>query len=111
MPKSKSPAGLSKRAFILSLPPEMPAKEVVEKAKEQGITIGEQYVWGVRSTAKQMDAKRGTKAGRRSNLSTRHASSSAEAEFRRLAIELGLGKSRALLHDTERRVAELIQGK
>jgi hypothetical protein len=38
-------------------------------------------------------------------------SASPEADFRRLTLELGLDRSKELLHETERRVAELINGK
>ncbi len=43
----------SKSAFIRSLPTDMPAKEVVEKAAADGITLSESYVHEARSTAKR----------------------------------------------------------
>jgi hypothetical protein len=40
----------------------------------------------------------------------RASTGSAETQFRRLAIELGLGKSKELLQQTERKLAEVISG-
>ena len=44
--------GVSKSAFVRSLPSSMPGAEVVAKAKAEGLDIGLAYVYGIRSKAK-----------------------------------------------------------
>jgi hypothetical protein len=104
MPRGMRKGATSKRAFVLSLPADMPAKEVVERAAKAGMKLKDTYVYVVRSNSKQRKAspaKRGAARG---------SAGSAETEFRRLAIELGLGKSKELLQQTERKLAEVIAG-
>lgn len=98
MPRAKRSG--TKRAFVLSLPLDMPAKEVVEKARQAGIKLKDNYVYVVRG-----NAKAGKKAG------AAGASRSDEAEFRRLTVQLGLGKSKELLRETEAKIADLIGSK
>jgi hypothetical protein len=104
MPRGMRKGATSKRAFVLSLPADMPAKEVVERAAAAGMKLKETYIYVVRSNARQ---RKVTPSKRRA---ARGSTGSAETEFRRLAIELGLGKSKELLEQTERKVAELIAG-
>ena len=106
MPTGKRKAGPSKRAFVLSLPLDMPAKEVIERAAKEGIKLKDTYVYVVRSNAR---VRKGTAAKPKASTGANHAGS-AEADFRRLAIELGLGRSKDLLKQTEQKVAELIAG-
>jgi hypothetical protein len=104
MPRGMRKGATSKRAFVLSLPADMPAKEVVERAAAAGMKLKDTYVYVVRSNSrvrKGASAKRG--AGRGST-------GAAETEFRRLAIELGLEKSKELLEQTERKLADVIAG-
>ena len=49
---------LSKSAFVRGLPPTLPAKEVVSKAKAAGLTLSDRYVHVIRSIAKRA-AKQG----------------------------------------------------
>jgi DNA-binding transcriptional MocR family regulator len=44
---------VSKSAFVRGLPPSMPAKEVVAKAKAAGLTLSDRYVHVIRSIAKR----------------------------------------------------------
>lgn len=105
MPRGKRTGGMSKRAFILSLPLDLPGKEVVEQAKQQGIALKETYVYVVRSNSKKPTSANGARAR------VRTSPDSAEVEFRRLAIELGLGKSKELIRETELKVTALIHGR
>lgn len=72
VPRKKSPG--SKSSFVRSLPSTMPAKEVIEKAKEMGITLSEKYVWNIRSAAK---AKSGGRRGARGESARSGASTPA----------------------------------
>jgi hypothetical protein len=88
----------------------MPAKEVAAKANDAGLKLREQYVYVIRSKARQRP--------RRFKINRRKASpgilvgrgSGTESEFRRLALELGLGKAKKVLRDTEEKVTALIAG-
>jgi hypothetical protein len=77
----------NKSAFVRSLPAEMSAKDVVAKAKEEGLTLTESYVHTIRSAAKR-------KAGSTVSAASPRASSSgdkaSEAMLMDLIIEHGL---------------------
>lgn len=105
MSRGKQNGLMSKRAFVLSLPLDLPAKEVIERAAQQGIKLKDTYVYVVRSNAKKKPASKA-----RNNGLGLTSTNSAELEFRRLALELGLGKSRELLQETEQMVEALING-
>ena len=96
----------TKTAFVLSLPQDMPASEVVEKAKATGIKIKGPHVHVIRSRAK------GKAKGRKPTLSTATttAATPTEREFGRLALELGIKKAEAILFDTRKKVAEIVAG-
>ena len=99
-----------KVAFVLSLPADLPAKEVVAKAKEAGVKLRDKYVYVIRSNARAR--ARRFKVGRpkaSTDILVGRALGT-ETEFRRLALELGLGKAKALLKDTEQKVTALIAG-
>lgn len=49
--KTAKPYG-NKTKFVMGLPRDLPAKQVVEKAKQQGIVISEAHVYKIRSTNK-----------------------------------------------------------
>jgi hypothetical protein len=61
--KTTKPYG-NKTKFVLGLPRDMTAKQVVEKAKQQGITITEAHVYKIRSTNKTKPAAGKGKGGR-----------------------------------------------
>jgi hypothetical protein len=106
MPRGRRTRSSNKRAFVLGLPEDMPAKDVVEAASKQGMKLKEHYVYVVRSAARSQSKKSG-----RSRVGVGARSGSLESEFRRLTLELGLGKSKELLRETEQKIADLIGGK
>lgn len=78
----------SKSAFVLSLPPDTSAKDVVAKAKEKGIEISEAHVYTIRSAAKRGPAKTkgraAKKAGRGKARATNGAATNKAAFVRSL---------------------------
>ena len=109
--KEKTRRTQTKAAFVLGFPTDMPAKEVVARATEAGLKLNDGYVYYVRSTARARKRKR--KIGRPA-ASTRilvSRVSGSEAEFRRIALQVGLGNARALLKDTAQKVAAIIAGR
>ena len=63
MAAKKTPASKNtKTAYVLALPADMPAKEVVEKAKAEGIELTEGHVYNIRSAAKAKGAPNAKKA-------------------------------------------------
>jgi hypothetical protein len=110
--KTTKPYG-NKTKFVMGLPRELSAKQVVEKAKQQGITITEAHVYKIRSTAKSKPAgKSAGKPGRppksaasgdSSGLSKREfvlrfGPETPASEILRKAKEAGLGLSKAYLY-------------
>jgi len=97
----------SKTAFVLSLPHNMPAKEVVAKAKAAGLTITAGYAYEIRSAANRK-GKKGKLAG-----ATRRANGggSSESTFRSLVVDLGLARARSLLSEVERRLGDVVAGR
>jgi DNA-binding protein HU-beta len=55
--------GITKSAFIRSLPDRTPAKEVIAKAKEAGLDLTEKHVWTVQS-----EMRSGTKGGAKKSV-------------------------------------------
>jgi len=107
----------NKTKFVLGLPRDLSAKEVVEEAKKQGITITEAHVYKIRSTAKakgkgssraEKSAPRGrppaAKAGRASSSQSKRdfvlgfGSDTPASEILRKAKEAGIGLSKAYLY-------------
>jgi hypothetical protein len=68
----------SKTAFVLSLPAETSAKDVVARAKEQGISLSEAHVYTIRSTAKRGAGK---PRGGRTSASGEPAAAANKAAF------------------------------
>ncbi len=112
--KTTKPYG-NKTKFVMGLPRDLSAKQVVEKAKQQGITITEAHVYKIRSTAKSKPVapKASGKVGRPSketaapanaaNLSKREfvlsfGSDTPASEILKKAKEAGLGLSKAYLY-------------
>jgi hypothetical protein len=89
MPKKKTAAKkMTKTAWVKSQPATLTAKEVVEKAKSQGIQLTDKYVWVIRSSAKS----KGT-----TGKSTKSSSTSVEDLLRAAASEIGLSRAIAIL--------------
>jgi hypothetical protein len=108
--KSRSPLPkkvTSKAAFVRSFPTVTPAKEVVAKARSQGIHLTDAYVYNVRATSragrkspggsatKNKTKRRTIKVGRRRG---------AEDLLRAVAAEMGLTRAIAVLQAEHNRV-------
>jgi post-segregation antitoxin (ccd killing protein) len=81
--KTAGAAG-SKSAFVLSLPSDTSAKDVVAKAKEKGIEISEAHVYTIRSTAKRGPGKpkgRPAKKAGRGRARASNGAAPSKAEF------------------------------
>ena len=102
----------NKTKFVLGLPRDMSAKQVVEEAKKNGITITEAHVYKIRSTAKTK-APKGGKPAASSRAAAKSAGSSTQSkrdfvlsfgpevkasEILRKAKEQGIGLSKAYLY-------------
>ncbi len=92
MPRPKK-TPQSKVAFVRALPETLSAKEVSEKAKGAGLKITPGYVYEIRSSAKRRAAKTGQAAPT--------APAGRDAAFRKMVIDLGLERAKALLLQVE----------
>ncbi len=118
--KSTSPKKatvMSKAAFVRGLSATTPAKEVVSKAKERGMTLTESYVYNVRGAAKA--AKRKRTGSLRSALVARPVTGAAprslsgglstEDILRAVGAELGLTRAIEVLHAERARVHAVLR--
>ena len=105
--KAKAPR-VNKSAWIRSQPPALSAKEVVEKAKGEGIVLSLAQVYTARSTAKrQGEPKRGAAAavaGRRgpgrpkgAGAPTSAVSGDLRRQFVQIAVRIGTDEAQRLL--------------
>lgn len=112
MPRKKTNSGSgkktpSKTAFVLGLAKDMPASEVVAKAKAAGLELTDRYVYVIRSKAKGRagkptgrrgrppkvaGAKRGPKPGRKAG-----SAAGLGAQFLEMALDLGLARAEEML--------------
>jgi hypothetical protein len=106
------PAGKTygnKTKFVLGLPREISAKQVVDEAKKNGIAITEAHVYKIRSTAKNKLPKAGKSAASASRGSSGGSVSKRDfvlsfgpdtkaSEILRKAKEQGIGLSKAYLY-------------
>jgi hypothetical protein len=112
MPKTKS---TNKSAFVRGLSGDMSAKDVVAKAKAAGITLTENYVYTIRSAAKNK-SKKGTGRGPGRPKGSKSASvslssnGSLEKNFVESALELGLGNAEKLLARLRARIRSVALG-
>lgn len=103
----------NKSEFVRSLPAEMSAKDVVAKAREEGLTLTEAYVHTIRSAAKRKEGKPGrapraaTAADSRSSGSSR-ANTGAEAQLMALVIEHGLPQVQDILRRIDTKLRTLV---
>lgn len=111
--KTAKPYG-NKTKFVMSLPRDLPAKQVVEKAKAQGIIISEAHVYKIRSTNKgklapaktpgKASAKGSAKANGKATGSSKRdfvlsfPPTTPASEILRKAKESGIGLSKAYLY-------------
>jgi len=101
--------GVNKSAFIREQPPTMSAKDVVEAAAAQGITLTEGFVYNVRSNAK---SKSGPKvAGKPGRRVVSGGALPEESAFRKLVVALGTARAKALLAEVEEKLAAVIAGR
>jgi hypothetical protein len=100
-------ARVNKSAWIRSQPPALSAKEVVEKAKGEGITLSLAQVYTARSTAKRQGVgRRGSVAaaaigkrgpGRPKGSGTSAVSGDLRRQFVTLAVRIGTDEAQRLL--------------
>jgi len=115
MPKTKSKSP-NKSAFVRNLPADMSAKDVVAKAKAANITLTENYVYTIRSAAKNKSKKGGTgrgpgrPKGSKSTFTAATSGGSNEKAFVELALELGLGNAERLLAKVRSRIRAVALG-
>jgi hypothetical protein len=102
---------VNKSAFVRSLPPDMPAKEVVDKAKTEGMKISVAYVYSIRTAAKA-GARRaaGGLPGRGAFRSIGSGHGRVEDLLRAVAAELGLSRAIGLLQAEQAKVRAVLGG-
>ena len=111
MPSVKSRGVPSKSAFVRSQPRNLSAREIVERGKRSGIELTEKYVYVIRSNEKRkVTAKSRAKRPGRARTRSIGRGKNVEAQFRRLAIEMGLARAEQVLADTKKKVASIIAG-
>jgi hypothetical protein len=107
---------INKTAFVLELPADMSAKEVIDKGKAAGIKLTDRYVYSIRSKAKvrggtpgRRGRPRGTR-GKATGLSGRQTAGGGalESRFFDVALDLGLSKAESLLSSLRARVKQAI---
>jgi hypothetical protein len=113
-------ARITSKADVVRTYPSLSAKQIVEKAKAEGIKLGWRYVYNVRATdkaarkAKRAASKTTTSTPRSANgaapIAKLPATSSAEDLLRAVAAELGLGRAVEILAGERARVRALIGG-
>ena len=116
--RPRGPQGpVTKSAFIRQQPPELPARQVVDLARDAGIEITEHYVYKIRGSAPTRRASvpqqaAAVAAGAAAAASTPRVSLGRDTErtFRQLVISLGLDRSRALISEVEAGLSALITG-
>jgi len=95
----------SKAEFVRGLPANLPAKDVVEKAKEAGLKLTTAYVYVIRSQARTGGSKKA--AGAKGHAP--RASKGAEAQLLAAASEIGLSRSIAILQHEKERVVRMLR--
>lgn len=103
----------TKTDFVRSLPADMPAKDVVARAKEAGFVVSVPYVYNIR-TASNARARRSTITPvivgnvDDSALGSGEGFERAESLLRAIAAELGLSRAIGLLQAEQARVRAVI---
>lgn len=104
--RKPSTGGQSASDFVRAQPATMKAKDVVAAGAKQGLKFSANLVYMVRSKGDAPSA--GRRGASTRGLNGAGHGGSSEAEFRKLAIGLGLGRARELLQGLERKLAEII---
>jgi hypothetical protein len=120
MPRTTNKKAPSKTSFVLSLAKDMPASEVVAKAKAAGIELTDRYVYVIRSKAKGRagkptgrrgrppkvaGARRGPKPGKAAAASS---ASGLATQFLEMALDLGLARAEDLLVSLRSKVQQVL---
>jgi hypothetical protein len=128
---------ISAADFIRSMPPKMPARDVVDAAKKQGISMFKSYVYRLRAASSSTPAdavserrdrmpayprkneetravrgrtKRGAHtAAKSAGRPAARAPTNRVVAFKTLALDLGVARARAALDDLERGLAALLR--
>jgi len=109
MPSKKTAkGGLSASDFIRSQPRNMTAPQLVEAGKKQGLKFSGNLVYAVRAADKKK-ANKG-KAPKQAARAAASGGGSSEATFRRMVVDLGIARSRALVSQVEGALAKVIRG-
>jgi hypothetical protein len=99
MPKKKNaPKTPNKTRFVLALPNDMPAADVIAKGKAAGLTLTDKYIYSIRSKARAGSGRVG-RPGRpgRPPKAASGGESSVSSRFLNLALDIGLSKAEELL--------------
>jgi hypothetical protein len=106
----------SKADFVRGLPKNLSTKEVVAKAKQAGIKLGEDYVYKVRSRERAKAPKRAdapapakkqqgvSPASSARGTNTGKSTTSYESAFARAVVDLGFEQAQALLARVRERI-------
>jgi hypothetical protein len=110
----------SKRTFVLGLPGDLPAADVIKRAKAQGMKLTTNYVYKIRSRGAAAGsrpepvsrtpniASRAIKRGRPAGARTSAANGTSHDEhFVSLVLDVGLARAAALLEKVRARVQSL----
>jgi hypothetical protein len=100
---AKTASKQSKAAFVRSLPPNMPAKDVIEKAKAAGHKLSPAYVYVIRSKGSSKGSGKAGRKGGRGRLG-RSNGSAAERQLISAALELGFGRAQEILNSAKARL-------
>src|SRR5690349_5986314 len=101
---------VNKSAFVRGLPPNMPAKEVVDKAKAEGMKISVAYVYSIRTAAKAGARRAVGGLGDRSVKGLGGSGGRVEDLLRAVAAELGLSRAIGLLQAEQAKVRAVLGG-
>ena len=107
-------ATTSKASFIRSLSASASVKDVIAAAAKRGWKIKERYVYKVRAATKHKRPKPAALRGvarRHPKATPSSAGSASETTFRKLVLDLGLARSKALLGEVEKKLGDLIAGR
>jgi hypothetical protein len=113
----------SKRTFVLSLPPSMPAAEVIKRARGEGMKLTTNYVYKIRSRGAAADGGAPSNGARRGNGKALSRKGTAAAiargarsgnghnnhdeHFVALVLDVGLARAAALLDKVRARMQQL----
>jgi len=97
---------VNKSAWIRALPRTMPAKDVVEKAKGEGITLSIAQVYTTRSAAKKVRGRGRPARGPRGPRGQLRVARGGDdlLTFKRLVLSIGLPRAEAYLQELRRSV-------